>query len=124
MAARAKQAAKRPAKSPTKNPTQARGRAKLKKKDLKKTGGRQKLHTDPLLDGGSAPVMGLQRKRRAAAGATARAKALPISKTEKTATRRAKAYTTGIARGGITGGKPEGKRSHSGGQRGKNPGRG
>jgi hypothetical protein len=102
----------------------ARGRAKLKKKDLKKTGGRLKLHTDPLLDGGSAPVMGLQRKRRAAAGATARAKALPVSKTEKTATRRAKAYTTGIARGGITGGKPEGKRSHSGGQRGKNPGRG
>ena len=120
MAARAKQAAKSTAKSPGK----ARGRAKLKKKDLKKTGGRLKLHTDPLLNGGSAPVMGLQRKRRAAAGATARAKALPISKTEKTATRRAKAYTTGIARGGITGGKPEGKRSHSGGQRGKNPGRG
>ncbi|HET9449296.1 MAG TPA: hypothetical protein VFO83_00350 [Aggregicoccus sp.] len=116
MAARAKQAAKGPAKT--------RGRAKLKKKDLKKTGGRLKLHTDPLLDGGNAPVMGLQRKRSAAAGATARAKALPISATEKTALRRAKAYTTGIARGGVTGGKPEGKRTPSVGLRGRNPGRG
>ena len=52
------------------------------------------------------------------------AKALPISQAEKTATRRAKAYSVGIARGGITGGKPVGKRTHSVGQRGKNPGRG
>ena len=90
----------------------------VKKKDLKKAGGRRTPHTDPLLDGGSTPVMGTQRKR------PARKAAVAPNKTETTANRRAKAYSTGIARGGITGGKGEGKRTHSVGRRGKNPGKG
>jgi hypothetical protein len=116
MAVRAKQATKRAGSAG------GAARAKkpaLKKGELKKTGGRRKPHTDPLLDGGSVPVMGMQRKR-----AAKKVAAGPPNKTEVTATRRAKAYSTGIARGGVTGGKGEGKRTHSVGRRGKNPGRG
>ena len=116
MAVRAKQATKRAG-----GAGGGAARAKkpaMKKHDLKKAGGRKKLHTDPLLDGGSVPVMGMQRKR------TAKKAAGPLNKTEVTANRRAKAYSTGIARGGVTGGKGEGKRTHSVGRRGKNPGRG
>lgn len=121
MAARAKQA-KGAAGSARAKKTVAKPAAKrpaLKKRDVKRAGGRRTPHTDPLLDGGSTPVMGMQRKRAARTAAAG-----PLNKTEETANRRAKAYSTGIARGGVTGGKGVGKRTHSVGQRGKNPGPG